>query len=260
MLPLQLVKIDKSHKTSFQYFVTLVKSLKTKVMSTLKELSAKSAQTAFDKKVLTAVQHLHPYVKHRIYIAETNGILPKNMYSSNGIIDECIIEMYSKGFNIEAEVMEVKLALFKLVDNYMNELFKKELFHKNTISTNDILKQEIARLGEEFTVDADMDLILNTELSDISYHQDATNELYLYEDKETSILNAFEVKDLSIKESPKVFGRFYSWLPVNISNIIDLYIFGKLEFDEIAKIKNITTTRVESIFDKVKKSFRKHLE
>lgn len=230
------------------------------VMSTIKELSAKSAQTAFDKKVLTAVQHLHPYVKHRIYIAESTGILPKNMYSSNGIIDECIITLYSKGFNIEAEYSAVRLELFKLVDNYMNELFKKEVFHKNTISTDDIRKNEIAKLGEDYTVDADLDLILNTELNDISYRQDMDNELYLYEDKETSILNAFEVKDLSTKQSPKIFGRFYSWLPINISNIIDLYIFGNLEFDEIAKIKNITTSRIELIFDRVKKSFRTHME
>ncbi|WP_426430686.1 hypothetical protein ACPX19_14160 [Winogradskyella sp. HB-48] len=229
-------------------------------MSTIKELSAKSAQTTFDKKVLTAVQHLHPYVKHRIYIAESTGILPKNMYSSNGIIDECIITLYSKGFNIEAEYSAVRLELFKLVDNYMNELFKKEVFHKNTISTDDIRKNEIAKLGEDYTVDADLDLILNTELNDISYRQDMDNELYLYEDKETSILNAFEVKDLSTKQSPKVFSRFYSWLPINISNIIDLYIFGNLEFDEIAKIKNITTSRIELIFERVKKSFRTHIE
>ncbi len=139
-------------------------------MSTFKKLSSKSAQTAFDKKVLSAVPHLHPYVKHRIYIAETTGILPKNMYSSNGIIDESIIELYTNGFNIDAEPMAVKLELFKLVDNYMNELFKKEAYHKKTISTNTILDDELSRLGEDFTVDADLDLILNTELSDISYN------------------------------------------------------------------------------------------
>ena len=229
-------------------------------MSSLKEISSKSAKTAFDKKVLSVVQHLHPYVKHRIYIAETTGILPKNMYSSNGIIDDCIIELYSKGFDIDAERMAVKLELFKLVDNYMNELFKKEAFHKNTISTDSILKDEIARLGEDYTIDADLDLILNTELNDISYKQDHTNHLYLYEDKETSLLQAFELEDLTVTESPKVFGRFYSWLPVSISNIVDLYIFGNLEFDEIAKIKKIDTSRVELIFEKVKKSFRSHIE
>lgn len=229
-------------------------------MSTFKKLSSKSAQTAFDKKVLSAVPHLHPYVKHRIYIAETTGILPKNMYSSNGIIDESIIELYTNGFNIEAEPMAVKLELFKLVDNYMNELFKKEAYHKKTISTNAILDDELSRLDEDFTVDADSDLILNTELSDISYNQDHNNHLYLYEDKETSILSAFELENLSPSESPKVFGRFYCWLPINISNIVDLYIFGNLDFSDIAKIKQITVVRVESIFDKVKKSFRSHLE
>lgn len=229
-------------------------------MSTFKELSSKSAQTAFDKKVLSAVPHLHPYVKHRIYIAKTTGILPKNMYSSNGIIDECIIELYSKGFNIEAEAMAVKLELFKLVDNFMNELFKKEAYHKNTISTDAILKDELSRLGEDYTIDADLDLVLNTELNDISYHQDHSNHLYLYDDKQTSMLKAFELENLSKTESPKVFGRFYSWLPINISNIVDLYIFGNLDFGDIAKIKNIETSRVELIFDKVKKSFRSHLE
>ena len=229
-------------------------------MGTFKKLSSKSAQTAFDKKVLSVVQHLHPYVKHRIYIAESTGILPKNMYSSNGLIDESIIELYSNGFNIESETMAVKLELFKLVDNYMNELFKKEAYHKNTISTDSILKDELSKLGEDYTIDADLDLVLNTELNDISYHQDHTNHLYLYADKETSILKAFELEDLSVSESPKAFGRFYNWLPINISNIVDLYIFGNLNFDDIAKIKNIETTRIELIFDKVKKSFRRHIE
>lgn len=229
-------------------------------MSTFKEISSKSAQTAFDKKVLSAVQHLHPYVKHRIYIAESAGIIPKNMYSSNGLIDEGIIELYSNGFNIEAEAMAVKLELFKIVDNYMNVLFKKEAYHKNTISTDFILRDELSKLEEDYTVDGDLDYILNTELDDISYHQDHHNHLYLYADKEASLLKAFELEDLSETQPPKVYGRFYDWLPITISNIVDLYIFGNLDFEDIAKIKNIETKRVELIFDKVKKSFRRHLE
>jgi hypothetical protein len=229
-------------------------------MSTLKELSSKSAQTAFDKKVLSAVQHLHPYVKHRIYIAESKGIIPKNMYSSHGMIDESIIELYSHGFNIEAEAMAVKLELFKHVDNYMNTLFKKEAYHKNTISTDTILKEELSKLSEDYTVDADFDFILNTELNDISYHQNQNSPLHLYADKEISLLKAFEVKDLSASKSPKAVEQLYNWLPFNVSNIVDLYIFGKLDFESIAKIKNVETTRVQSIFDKVKKEFRRNLE
>lgn len=229
-------------------------------MSSFQELSSKSARDTFNKKVLSAVPHLHPYVKHRIYIAESTGIIPKNMYSSNGIIDECIISLYTDGYNIEADSNEIKLKLFKLVDTYLNILFKKEAYHKNTISTDEILQEEISKLNEDYTIDADLDLILNTELSDISYHQDAGKQFYLYDDKEASLLQAFEVENLSKSQSPKVFHRFYSWLPINISNIVDLYVFGNLDFQDIAKIKNLQISRIELIFDKVKKSFRNHLE
>ncbi|MDN3493083.1 hypothetical protein [Winogradskyella bathintestinalis] len=229
-------------------------------MSVLEELTSKSARTSFDKKVLSALPHLHPYVKHRIYIAETTGILPKNMFSSNGIIDESIIILYDKGFNVDAEPMAVKLELFRIVDRYMNVLFKNEAYHKNTISTDDILKKELSKLSENFTVDADFDYILNTELTDISYHQDQEDPLQLYANKESSILKAFEVKDLSTKQSSQVFGQLYNWLPFNISNIMDLYIFGKLDFESISKIKKIEQKRVESIFDKVKRTFRRHID
>lgn len=228
-------------------------------MNTSEEFTTKSARTAFDKKVLSAIPHLHPYVKHRIYIAETTGILPKNMFSSNGIIDESVIVLYDKGFNVDAEPMAVKLELFKIVDNYMNVLFKNEAYHKNTISTDTILKEELSKLSEDYTIDGDFDFILNTELNDISYHQDQNDGLQLYSDKETSILKAFEIEDLSTKQSPNVFGKLYNWLPFNVSNIVDLYIFGKLDFESIAKIKKIEQKRVEAIFDKVKRTFRRHI-
>lgn len=229
-------------------------------MSDLKDLTSNTAKNAFDKKVLSAIPHLHPYVKHRIYIAETTGILPKNMFSANGIIDESIIILYDQGFNVDSEPMAVKLELFKIVDNYMNVLFKNEAYHQNTISTDNILKKELSKLSEDFTVDADFDFILNTELNDISYHQDQSDQLHLYSDKQTSMLKAFEVKDLSTSQSPKVFGQLYNWLPFNVSNIVDLYIFGKLDFQSIAKIKKMEQKRIETIFDKVKRTFRRHIE
>ncbi|WP_299103465.1 hypothetical protein [uncultured Winogradskyella sp.] len=210
--------------------------------------------------MLSAIPHLHPYVKHRIYIAESTGILPKNMFSSNGIIDESIIELYDKDFDIEAEHLAVKLELFKIVDNYMNVLFKNEAHHKETISTDALLKKELSKLSEDYTIDGDFDFILNTELNDISYNQNEGELLQLYSDKETSILSAFEVKDLSTKQSPRAFDKLYNWLPFNVSNIMDLYIFGKLDFESIAKIKKIEQKRIEAIFDKVKRTFRRHIE
>jgi len=228
-------------------------------MSTLQKINSKTTKTEFDKKVLSAIQHLHPYVKHRLYIAESTGIVPKNMYFSNGIIDEGIAKLYESGFDIDAEPMEIKLTLFNIIDKDLDELFKKEAFHQKTVSTNTILEEEMDRLKEDYTIDADLDLVLNTELNDISYQQDNTEHIFVYDDSYSDVLNAFEVEDAAKLKSKNLLGSLYSWLPIMAADIIDLYSFGKLTFEEIAKVKNIEVENVEKIFDAVKKSFRSHL-
>jgi len=228
-------------------------------MSTIQNINSKTTKSGFDKKVLSAIQHLHPYVKHRLYIAESTGILPKNMYFSNGIIDDGIVKIYKNGFDIDADAMEIKLKLFAIIDNDLDELLKKEAFHKKTVSTNTILQKELDRLKEDYTIDADLDLVLNTELNDISYQQDNTEHIFVYDDNYTEVLNAFDIEDAAKLKSKNLLGSLYSWLPVMAADIIDLYSFGKLSFEEIAKVKNIGIENVEKIFDAVKKSFRNHL-
>ena len=228
-------------------------------MSTLDKLSSKTSQNAFDKKVLSTIQHLHPYVKHRIYIGESKGILPKNMFKANGIIDEAIAILYQNGFNIDEETMGIKLKLFKIVDNELELLFKKEAFHQNTMSTDHILKEELDRLKEDFTMDANLDVILNTELDDISYHQDEGDHVYVYSDKDSNILKTFEIEDLSHKDARVAFRKIYRWLPMNVSDIVDLYAFGKLEIEEIAEIRNLEISRIKNILEAVRKRFHDHL-
>ncbi len=228
-------------------------------MSTYQKINSKSTKTEFDKKVLSAIQHLHPYVKHRLYIGESTGILPKNMYFSNGIIDDGIVKVYENGFDIDADAMEVKLKLFEFVDKHLDELFKKESFHKDTVSTNTILEKELDRLKEDYTIDADLDLVLNTELNDISYQQDNSEHIFVYDDNYSEVLNAFEVENMASIKSKNLLGSLYTWLPTMAADIIDLYSFGKLTFEEIGKIKHIDVEKVEKIFDAVKKSFRSHL-
>ena len=229
-------------------------------MSTLKKMQDKNTQTEFDKKVLSAIKHLRAYTKHRLYIAESTGVLPRNMYSSSDIIDESIAKFYSKGINIDLEEMAIKLKLFKIVDNDLNELFKKEAFHKDTQSTSTILEEELDSLEEKYTLDADLDYVMNEDLEDISYQQDNKHKhLFLYDDKNASIINALEMEDISSQHTKKLLGKFYTWLPMNVTDIVDLFVFGKLSFEDISKIKDIEIKRIERIFEGVRKSFRKNL-
>jgi hypothetical protein len=229
-------------------------------MKNSKPIEDKNHQTLFDKKVISVIQHLQPYVKHRLYIAESIGVLPKNMYTANGVIDEGIIKLYEKGFNEDAKIMFIKLELFKIVDNELDTLFKNEGFHKNTLSTSFILKEELDGLEETYTVDEDFDYIMSEELNDISYKQNNKHKhLFIYDDNYSTILNAFEVEDISDFNKKKFIGSMYSLLPIKASNIIDLYVFGKLNFGEISKVTQIDIENVEKIFSAVTRSFRKNL-
>lgn len=230
-------------------------------MCTLDRLNDKATKTAFDKRVITATQHLHTYVKHRLYIAESTRIIPKNMYTSNGIIDDAIAQFYEKGYDIDSDVSTIKLKLFKLVDTNLNNLFKTEAFHQNTVSTNSILEEELDDLEENYTMDADWDFVMNEELNDISYKQDHKHKhLFLYDDDDRSVLSALDVEDVEAQKSKKILSGLYSWLPLNVSSVIDLLVFGKLNFEEISKVKSIEKKRVEFIYEEVKKQFKDHLD
>ncbi|WP_298552765.1 hypothetical protein [uncultured Algibacter sp.] len=229
-------------------------------MCAIDKLNDKTTQTEFDKKVISATQHLQAYVKHRLYIAESTKIIPKNMYKSNDIIDEGVAKFYENGYNIDADENAIKIELFKIVDSDLDELFKNESFHQNTMSTDSILKDELDGLDEEFTVDEDYDLIMHDELSDISYHQDQEDKhVFVYDDNNSSIQNAFEISDISTTRNKHLLGKYYTWLPLRVSDIVDLFVFGKLSFKDIATIKNIEIKRVERVLELAIEDFKEHL-
>ncbi|HLT34406.1 MAG TPA: hypothetical protein VKZ98_11485 [Aquaticitalea sp.] len=220
-----------------------------------------SVRKDYDKKILSVVHHLHPYVKQRLHVAESVGILPKNLYASNGIIDDSIIKLYEKGNDRDADVNCIKLKLFETIDDYLEDLFVKEAYHKKTISTSTLLQEELHRLEESFTIDADEDYMMLEELDDISYHQhDDEYEVFVFDDHNSKILNVLDLEASTQLDNRKLISKFYHWLPVRVANIVDLYTFGKLDFSEIAKIKHIEVSRVERILKQVKKRFRTHLE
>lgn len=214
----------------------------------------------FNKRLLSIVPHLHPYVKHRLYIAESTGVLPKNMYCSNGIIDEAILAFYQNGFDANIDTLSLELKLFKIADELIDELYVKEGWHQNNISTSYILEEELSRLEENFTVDSDNDLIMFEDLNDICYHQNKEKKQpFIYDDTGSEILKVINFDESTDHKKQKLLGKFYSWLPMETSNIIDLFIFGKLNFEEIATIKNITSQEVKETIINVRKSFRRNL-
>ncbi len=217
-------------------------------------------QREFGKKLLSIVPHLHPYVKHRLYIAESVGILPHNMYCSNGVIDDAILKLYYDDLDVEIDTLSLELKLFKIADGIIDELYVREGWHQRSISTNHFLKIELEKLEETYTVEGDNELIMKEELDDICYHQNSENKQnFIYDDLDSAIVKVIDSEVSSASRKQKLLGKFYSWLPMEASKIIDLFVFGRLNFEEIATIKDLTAQEVKQIIIDVRKSFRRNL-
>ncbi len=229
----------------------------------MKNYKFNEAHDEFGKKVLKAIPRVFPYVKHRLYVAENKSIIPRNMYKTNGVIDDAIVELYTQFEGKLTDEIEIKLKLFMLADQQMNLLLKKEDFHKTTLSTSQILKNELKLLEEKFEIDAGNDLIMYDELDDISYRQDDFKKtIFLYEDAERNILEHLEIPlslDKLTKKKREVFNQMYYWLPTETSNVLDLFIFGKLSYKEIAFIKEIDIYEIKNSIQEVSIMLRKNI-
>ncbi len=230
----------------------------------MKENSSINKQhNEFGRKILSSIAQVHPYVKHRLYTAETRGIIPHNMYNSTGVIDDAIIDLYEKYEGKLDDDHEIKIKIFSIVSKRLSILFKKEAFHKDTMSTSQILDGELKLLEENMEMDVNDDLSMKEDLDDISYNQPSDNKPeFLYIDAEKNIINTLEIHDsrLSISsDKRKTFNKVYNWLPLKTSNILDLFVFGKLSYDEIAQVKDVNPLEIKKTLQAVGKTFRKNL-
>lgn len=208
----------------------------------------------FGKKILKLIPEVKPYVRHRVYLAESMGLIQENMYRSTGIIDDAIIAIYESDISKLSSYIDLRIKMFYFVKEGLGSILKNEEWHKNTISTDKILHQELNKLKERFTFNADGDFIMNEELNDISYQQKTFREqLFIFEDSAQSVKVAFDMDYLN-EERKDVFTKLYRFLSLDASNIVDLHIFGKLTTSEIALITKTNEENVRAIILQVKDS------
>ena len=230
------------------------------IMTSLKSNSSQNPE----KKTLTIVHLLHPYAKQRIRVGEKLGYFPRNMYKSSEIIDEVVLEIYEKGMHKSKDAEELRMAMFDLLNSKMSSLYKSEEWHKDSISTKLILEEELRQLEENFTTDAGNDLIMNEDLDDISYHQNNGGPKDLpYDESEDGVITFLgldQIENFRENSDRNALRKVYYKLPVNTSNIVDLYILGKLSFHEIGTILKMEVSEVKEIVNSVRETIKNQLE
>ena len=221
----------------------------------------------FYNKISSMVPDLKKFTARSLKAAESRSAIDRGFYNAEGILDEIYLEVFKDFIDIIDEE-KLKIILFSKA---VQKIEEKKIIEQETpdyLPTEEMLKQELDALDEKFTTQADGDLILNTELDDISYkqhtkrpskqHTKRPSHVILDETLEQQLIKKLDMSDtlLPSLERRTFFGALYNNIPPRSKSVLELYVFGNRSIHEISEILEVPEDVVDRIMDKLKEKFR----
>jgi len=213
----------------------------------------------FYNKISSLVPDLKKFTARSLMAAECQGAIDRGFYSAEGILDEIYLEVF-KDFTAILDEERIKIILFSKAAQKIEE---KKIIEQETpdyLPTEKMLKQELDALDEKFTTQADGDLILNTELDDISYKQPRQRPSNVILDRtlEQQLIKKLDMSDtlLPSLERRTIFGALYNFIPTRSKSVLGLYAFGNRSVHDISEILEVPEEVVDRIMEKLKERFR----
>ncbi len=204
------------------------------------------------------VPQLKELIRHKLHQWEVRGIVPKNEYSAEDVIDEVYLKVYEEFHETLSDPGKLKVKMYGTAREVLNAL-KEKHGGGETVSVEELVARESKALEEKYTADAEGELILMEELDDISYQpREQEGILLLQEEQIDELAEKFDLtgeEGLS-KEEKKRIGKTYSDLPELTRSVIDHHVFVELSNEQIAEIHQMSAESVSEIIGKVKKRMR----
>ncbi len=218
----------------------------------------------FGKVLSKFIPSLRKYIRTKLKVAEAKKKIPKGMYTPDDILDEIYLKVFNEFGDPDKDAGALKLKLFTLTNELLKEKLKTEDWRTRKIDIDELLKNELKTLEEEFTVDADGDFVMMDELEDISYKQEVfePNLIILEKSQEEDLIKSLELEGKEIPddmEKRKALGQLYSELSELSQAVLDLYAFGNLTIEEIAEVQNMKVEDVEKLITKIKIRFQTNI-
>lgn len=213
----------------------------------------------FYNKISSLVPDLKKFTIRSLKAAESRSAIDRGFYNAEGILDEIYLEVFKDFIDIIDEE-KLKTILFSKA---VQKIEEKKIIEQETpdyIPTEDMLKQELDALDEKFTTQADGDLILNTELDDISYKQqtERPSNVILDETLERQLIKKLDMSDtlLPSLERRTIFGALYNNIPTRSKSVLELYAFGNRSIHEISEILEVPEDVIDRTMHKLMERFR----
>lgn len=213
----------------------------------------------FYDKIKTLVPELERFMVASLKVSENQGKIDRQFYNAQGMLDEVYLEVFET-FSEEMDLEVLKRRLFEKSVEKIDELVELEKEFSTEIHADDILKHELKRLQEKWFVDIDGDLLLKTELDDISYKQDHkwSPEIVLDDDLEKQLIDSLNLDEalLLSEEKRSWMGSIYGAIPLKSRHILELFVFGEQTAGEIASILSVEKDKVDRILKIINEKFR----
>ena len=228
----------------------------------IKQLARHKEENDFEQfynKISAMEPDLRKFMTRSLKAAENQGAIDRGFYNADELLDEIYLEMFEE-FADYMDKEKIKTILFSKA---VQKIEEKKIIEQETpeyISTEEMLKEELNALDEQFTMDADGDLILNTELDDISYKQisERPNNVILDTSLEQELIKKLDLKDslLPSLERRTTFGALFTNIPLRTKSVLELYAFGNRSHFEISEILEVPETVIDRIMEKMNERFR----
>lgn len=214
----------------------------------------------FYNKSSKAIPNLKKFAVSKLKLAEKEGLIDKGFYDANEILDEVFMDVF-KTFTHETDKKILQQTLFLKTIQKINQKIEKENQFADDINIDTILRNELDLLKEDYSVEADGDYIFDEELDDISYQQNSFNPVHFILDQpmELELTGKLDLSDTSLFSDRNriFFGASFYLLPPISKNIIELYVFGNQDTNEIAETLSTDVEIVENVIEKVKERLEK---
>lgn len=213
----------------------------------------------FYDKIKSLVPELERFMVASLKVSENQGKIERQFYNANGMLDEVYLDVF-QGFSEDMDLNILKKLLFERSIAKIDDLIKQEAENSTEIHADDILKHELNRLQEKWFVDIDGDLLLKTELDDISYKQDHqwSPVIELDADLERQLIAKLELDEAALlsKDKRRWMGSMYDEIPSRSRHILELFVFGEQSIADIASIMAVDKDKVQRVLRIITEKFK----
>jgi DNA-directed RNA polymerase specialized sigma24 family protein len=227
---------------------------------TLLRLKKEDKGKAFNELLIKLLPDLKRYLTRGLRIAISKGMIPHNKYRPEDLYDQLIIEVNDHLEEV-GNPDDFHSWLFQRAVRILENLEVEEEFESYFYDNiDDYSKAELDKMKEDFSTDGDGDLILMTDLDDISYkdHQYLLKNIYL-DDAHEDLMAMMDSREGEGRTQHYLDAMLFR-LPPTMRSVFELATEQLFPAGEIARIKGMTTDHVETMLDRARELLRDSLK